>query len=606
MSTNDDIQDALTRHQIFVQRYARGREQKAAARIAQTIRNGVARLEDQSPAGRAIAEANIADLVEYLKESYSEYAEEFLADLEEFAEYEFGVSSKILGQATDVQFAAVAPVQLKQAIFGNMMAIEPAAGYSIGGILNEFGVKSTLAVQKIAQDAILLGKSNKELTEDILGIIPTEQRKAATLARTITNHTANAARNETMKENEDVLDGYKWVATLDSRTSLICASRDQIVYSIDDRNPKPPAHFNCRSTITFVVKPEYDLGRDIEGTRPAKGDIKRSVGGNTNYGDWLRTQSADFQDKVLGPARGKLFREQNLPISRFVDDKGNILSLAELRKMDEVFNGVSVVAPTVDVPVISNSRKFSPNMQEIAPEDIFDYAVEILEGVPNAPIETGRNPWMDRLAKMRGIDGLPTLVSAEEFANIKTADRLDLARGVKVRVAVDNTMNGEYWAGLGIYGDGMYFARRKFGGKSEFGWDTALEYAQGEGFLMQAKLHSEAKIIQSAGAGSVGVVRAKLKDALQKEFDKRKAKIKQQFDSGFMARDQFEGATSALEEQYTDIQMTLMHNDGIIAMLSGYDAIDVADKGFMVVLNRSALIMRREFYDIKRDKYVGP
>jgi len=590
MSTNDDIQDALTRHQIFVQRYARGREQKAAARIAQTIRNGVARLEDQSPAGRAIAEANIADLVEYLKESYSEYAEEFLADLEEFAEYEFGVSSKILGQATDVQFAAVAPVQLKQAIFGNMMAIEPAAGYSIGGILNEFGVKSTLAVQKIAQDAILLGKSNKELTEDILGIIPTEQRKAATLARTITNHTANAARNETMKENEDVLDGYKWVATLDSRTSLICASRDQIVYSIDDRNPKPPAHFNCRSTITFVVKPEYDLGRDIEGTRPAKGDIKRSVGGNTNYGDWLRTQSADFQDKVLGPARGKLFREQNLPISRFVDDKGNILSLAELRKMDEVFNGVSIPEPAIPTPkVLQQGYKQAKN--------IYDTPVARNKFINEQWGYWGRH-WDDgpmdvrvrhieTIAAEQGFDGLPTVVSDAAFDAIEAANTHTLYRGVMDKAGYENLMSGEYWGGKGIYGNGMYFAIRENYGDSGFGKATARSYAGERGYVMRAKLDPKAKIVTK---NDLAGIRREMLNALADERDELVNQAEKAMSEGRMSWGDLQTRKEEIAKEFYPRQ-SLVEDWGALAESLGYDAIYVSQEGYMVVLNRTALTM---------------
>jgi SPP1 gp7 family putative phage head morphogenesis protein len=337
MSTNDDIQDALTRHQIFVQRYARGREKEAARAIKAAIRKGLERLKEIDQAGRAIAENNIQELNAYLIELGDEYADTFRNEIIEFGSYEVGVNQRVLEKAVNISLNSPAPAQLQQAIFTNIMSIEPAKGYTVGGLLEQFGRKNANKVYTIAQEALLLGKSNRELTQDIMNIIPTQQRKAETLARTITNHTSNVARNETMKENTDVVDAYKWVATLDSRTSLICGSRDGIVYELDDANPKPPAHFNCRSTISFVVNPEYDLGKRIKGTRPAKGDTKGRVNADLNYGDWLRRQSPEFQERVLGAERAKLFREGGVKLDRFVDDQGNVLTLKELRDDDDNF-----------------------------------------------------------------------------------------------------------------------------------------------------------------------------------------------------------------------------------------------------------------------------
>jgi len=337
MSANDDIQDALTRHQIFVLRYAKGREKEAAKAIASAIRSGIERLEDINLQNRAAAQAVIRDLYEYLIALSDEYAEEFTQEMRDFVEYETGVNTRILGKAVDIDLQAPAPMQVQQAIFGNVMAVEPQKGYKIGEVLSVYGRKNAEKVTTIAREGILLGKSNDEIAGDILDIIPTQERKAATMARTITNHVATSARNETMKEHSDVVNGYKWVATLDSRTSLICGSRDGIIYELNDSNPKPPAHFNCRSTISFVVNPEYDLGADIEGTRPSKGDKRQDVSADLKYGDWLRKQSPEFQERVLGAERARLFREGGMTLDRFIDDKGNILTLDELRTNDDTF-----------------------------------------------------------------------------------------------------------------------------------------------------------------------------------------------------------------------------------------------------------------------------
>ena len=48
-----------------------------------------------------------------------------------------------------------------------------------------------------------------------------------------------------------VADRYQWVSVLDSRTTEVCRDRDGRVYDWGN-GPRPPAHYNCRSTIIPV------------------------------------------------------------------------------------------------------------------------------------------------------------------------------------------------------------------------------------------------------------------------------------------------------------------------------------------------------------------
>ena len=64
----------------------------------------------------------------------------------------------------------------------------------------------------------------------------------------------------------------EWVAVLDSLTSYICISRDGTVYKDIDKNPKPPAHYNCRSTITYLVNGKYNKGGKGKAYRTAIGE----------------------------------------------------------------------------------------------------------------------------------------------------------------------------------------------------------------------------------------------------------------------------------------------------------------------------------------------
>ena len=205
------------------------------------------------------------------------------------------------------------------------------------------------------RDASALGYTNKELAKRIQDLAPSLGRQTATVARTATNHVSTQTRTLSMQENDDVIDGYEWVATLDSRTSLVCAARDGVIYKDFDKDPKPPAHFNCRSTITMVVNPEYDLARfgsEIpEGTRPNKGPAgSRNLPASIRFGDWLHSQPRPFQEKILGKTRAELFRKGEFTLDKFVDSQGNVLTLRELGIEDATFNTPPpVTAPPVKI-----------------------------------------------------------------------------------------------------------------------------------------------------------------------------------------------------------------------------------------------------------------
>lgn len=55
---------------------------------------------------------------------------------------------------------------------------------------------------------------------------------------------------------------------------------------------------------------------------------------NESYQVWLRRQSVEVQEEALGKTKAKLFREGNLSVDRFIDAKGNELTIDELRKKE--------------------------------------------------------------------------------------------------------------------------------------------------------------------------------------------------------------------------------------------------------------------------------
>ena len=204
------------------------------------------------------------------------------------------------------------------------------------------------------------------------GIAGQSQREQETFVRTGTNHVATTSRHLTYDQNEDIITGWRFVATLDGKTSLECQGLDGTRWALNE-GPRPPRHPRCRSSDVCELKSWQELGFAIQepemGTRPAFApapsmglsarassaqvteqlrrqgyspdeirDIKRrfskQVPEKQTYGEFLRNQEAAFQDEVLrGKAKGKLFRDGKLPIDRFTDNMGRNRNLAELKRL---------------------------------------------------------------------------------------------------------------------------------------------------------------------------------------------------------------------------------------------------------------------------------
>lgn len=293
-------------------------------------------------------QAILYDLQEYAREAYTKMKVDYSQFAEEFLPYEAEFSANAFTNATGYSFDLPNPVQLQSAFNTNVLSLTPnKASRSVGELIDRFSVHAVGQFEQILRDGFALGQTSGQMIRSVSEHLSMKRNHIETLIRTSTNHLATQARNETIKANKDVLDGYEWVATLDSRTSLICASRDGIIYPVSDdpeKSPKPPAHYGCRSTIVPTVKPEFDLLADEDERRPFVGlnGKKGVIDGKTTYEQWLRKQPKAFQIQVLGRSRQELFSKGKLPLSRFVDNDGRTLTLAELREADIQFNGMKV------------------------------------------------------------------------------------------------------------------------------------------------------------------------------------------------------------------------------------------------------------------------
>ena len=158
--------------------------------------------------------------------------------------------------------------------------------------------------------------------------------QVVSVVRTSVNQVANAASQQVYEANPDITKKYKYVATLDSRTSAICRALDGREFEYG-KGPTPPQHFGCRSTTVPVI--DYE-GLGFEPPRPGKRAAKGGmVDSDTNYGQWLLDQGAAQQQEVLGskaPYFRLLARKYGArdAMAKLVRDDGSEVTLKQLRR----------------------------------------------------------------------------------------------------------------------------------------------------------------------------------------------------------------------------------------------------------------------------------
>ena len=101
-----------------------------------------------------------------------------------------------------------------------------------------------------------------------------------TLVRTSINQVANAASQQVYEANQDITKKYRYVATLDTRTSAICRALDGREFEYG-KGPKPPQHFNCRSTTVAVI--DYD---NLPYDPPSRSERAAQGGGSSRSKLW--------------------------------------------------------------------------------------------------------------------------------------------------------------------------------------------------------------------------------------------------------------------------------------------------------------------------------
>lgn len=381
-SVNEQLFSAMVRHQIFIMRMAGSVRNdtvellnKTEADIADKIRARLRTVHGPTPRNLRRAQRLVQEIRKIRGSAWGDVERFWQATFREFVGEEAAFNATALKTSVPVLVETVLP---PAQTLRSLVTQKPFEGRVLGDWAKKIRDADLRRIEEQIKIGIVQGEPSAEIARRVVGtarlkgtdgVTQITRNNAAAITRTATNHFSNQARREFLELNSEFYKEEVYVATLDGRTTPICRSLDGQRFPVG-QGSIPPLHFSCRSLRVAAVN------GDVLGRRPAKPTTERgllreytdrqgitkvgardalprghkgsfdkfkrkriremtgTVPAKVTYQEWLKTQSTEFQNDVLGTARAKLFRSGELDLKKFVNRTGDEIPLRDLAKTD--------------------------------------------------------------------------------------------------------------------------------------------------------------------------------------------------------------------------------------------------------------------------------
>ena len=383
-TSNEQILDRYIRHQTYLLRYAGGLRNQVLPELAKTEKklydvlitwiakaDGNRTLTGQS--GRKWQRDFEKVLRNVRRPAWDDINKEIQSQLRELAVAEAATGATIIQSALPAVIGMTLPPAEKLVAIANS---QPFEGRTLKQWLKRTEEADVQKILNYAKIGIIQGRTPVQVARGIIGTKVTGYKNGVarkafrdleSVLLTLTNGIQNEAKQALYKANSDLIEKELYVATLDVRTTLVCAANDGKVFPRGE-GPIPPLHFRCRSLrVPYInadnlnkrgfdsntekkLLQEYSERANIAKVaersklpyghktkydsfaRKRRRDLVGQLPAQTTYNKWLKTQSNEFQNQVLGTTRAEMFRKGEINLDRFVARDGDVLTLDELRK----------------------------------------------------------------------------------------------------------------------------------------------------------------------------------------------------------------------------------------------------------------------------------
>ena len=267
-------------------------------------------------------------------------------------------------------------------------------GNTVKKSFRELAVAEAKRLNQVVRTGLLSGDTTPEIVKELVGNLQKDQKgslsqllakggvatkransQVTTIVRTTVNQVTNTASQSVYKANPDVTEEYRYVATLDSRTSPVCRDLDGQIFKYDE-GPVPPQHFGCRSTTVAVIN--YKKWGFTPPPAGKRASADGPVPANTTYGKWLygeRAKGSKFkpgkeQIAALGEQKAKYFNRlsnkygPDQALKKLIREDNTEVSLAQLQKRYGKPENIKPKEKLVDWDAVAKSPKTKTVLKE--------------------------------------------------------------------------------------------------------------------------------------------------------------------------------------------------------------------------------------------------
>lgn len=354
-----------------------------------------------------------------------------------------------------------------QDAFVNQMRI----GYAAGETLDQL-VQRVRGTSTGVRSTYLIDGKKKVYTEFSGGIMDTGTRQAQALVRTSVQQVSADAKLAVFRGNSDIIKAVEWLATLDTRTTKLCAQRDKLHWDLNG-NPighklsflgGTPAHWGCRSTLSPVMKTmkELELEDIVSDERIAEAEsasTRASMDGpvpaSTNFEDWFGGLSKQDQVSYLGKKKYEIWKEKGLSFSQMTNQAGNPLTVQQLAATygyplpKPATSSIPAIPERLE-PAISAQQQAQPLAAEITAKAAKDQTksarLQITQMTKSQPVVSDIRSYMQRTG-IWGEDPVSNLAYIEKATKAETVAStfLDkIKQGVAANISTDSVNSASF------------------------------------------------------------------------------------------------------------------------------------------------------------------
>lgn len=336
------IENAVIKYQIDFERYKNGQANEVIEMLDKANMNIAKFIKQTDGIYTKARYKEIAKKLSEVSKGLKENVEENI-DIDGVIDYELKKQKKLLNESKNYlkrvkggEFNFIYPSREQIKTAALFKPIDTKYGMTYQSYLE--GIENGLynVWDSAVRTGYLTGQSTQKVVSNVLGgitpktklikqgMINSYRNSIYSNTRTVLQSFANETMNRVYEENEQYFGAkddykYEYLATLDSRTCIVCGSLDGKLYKSIKDAPELPQHRNCRCLII----PYFNI----------EGETRASNDGYTDkktFSEWLENQDKETQMDVLGKTRYGLFTN-GIEINQFVDD-GKVLKLEDLYK----------------------------------------------------------------------------------------------------------------------------------------------------------------------------------------------------------------------------------------------------------------------------------